>query len=108
MLAAVAPDDLLDRFRQLQRFAERRGFALLYELARNPARGWFFAEITEDARQLFLIVAVHDIRGGQLAPRVHAHVERPITDDAEAALGVFELARRNTNIEQRAADRRDA
>ena len=64
MPAAVPPDDLLDRARQLHRFAEWLGLALLHQLAGDPSRRRFFAEIAKQMRQLFLAVAIDHIRRG--------------------------------------------
>ena len=45
-----------------------------------------------------------------LSPRVgvHAHVERAVEAEAEAALGVVDLRRRDAEVEQHAVDLRDA
>src|SRR5262249_56737159 len=42
--------------------------------------------------------------GGEAAPRVHPHVERTVSNQTEAALCVFELPGRNTQIKKRSSD----
>src|SRR3954471_13684112 len=108
MFAAVPPYDLLHRAGELRGLTKRGGLALLDQLTGDAARGRFFAEIAEKPDQLFFAVGVNDVGGRRLAPRVHPHIERAVALNAETALAIFELARRDTEIEQRTANRGDA
>src|SRR5439155_4687468 len=56
-----------------------------------------------EARQFFFAVLVYDARGGEARSRVHAHVERTVSHETETALRIFELSRRNTQIEKHTA-----
>ena len=108
MAPAVASDDFLDRLGEAERFAKGRFFAQLDDLAGDPARGRLFAELAENSRQLFFRIAVDDFRGGQFPARIHPHVERAVAHETETAIGIFQLARGNAEIEQGAADLRDS
>ena len=57
--------------------------------------------------QLFLAIGINNVRGRDRTRRVHAHVERTVAHDAETTFGVFQLSRRNPDIEKRATDRPD-
>jgi len=61
-------------------------------------------EVTKQASQFLFTVLVYNLRSSQLGSRVHAHVERTVSNEAETALRIFQLARRNTKIKKRAAD----
>ena len=78
MAAPVPADDFLDRLGQAERFAKGRFFAQLDDLAGNAARGRLFAELAENARQLFFRIAVDDFGGRQFPARIHPHVERAV------------------------------
>ena len=62
----------------------------------------FFAIVTDHLRQLALIGAGQEVRGGLAAGRVHAHVQRRIEAEAEAARRVVELRRADAQVEQHA------
>ena len=51
-----------------------------------------------------LVGAGQKIRGAFTAGRVHAHVERPVETEAEAALGRVDLRRRDAQIEEQTVD----
>ena len=40
----------------------------------------------------------------EVRSRIHAHVERPVSNETETALSIFELAGRNTQIKKRASN----
>ena len=107
MAPTVAADDFLDRLGEGERFAKGRFLAQLHDLARDPARRRLFAELAKNARQLFFRVAVDHFGGRQFPARIHPHVERAVAHQAETAIGIFELARGNAEIEKRAADLRN-
>ena len=62
------------------------------------------AEEIEDADEVGGARLVDDI-GGADAVRGHAHVERPVPLEGEAALGLVDLHRGNAEIERHAIDR---
>ena len=63
MPAAVATDNFFDRASELQRFGKRRIFAHLHNQTGDAARRRFFAEIAEQAGQIFFAIAVYNFRG---------------------------------------------
>src|SRR6478735_4661824 len=103
MLTSVPADQLFDRARQRQSFTKRRSLTHLDDEAGDSARGWFLAQFTKQLRQLLFVIFIYNISGGQLRLRVHAHVERTVSHEAETARRIFELARRNTEIKKRTA-----
>src|SRR5882762_1752118 len=105
MMTAVTADQFFDRARQRQSFAKRYSFSHLYNQACDTTRCRLLSQFAKQPRQLFLAVFVYDRGSGQLGSRIHAHIERTVSHEAESPLGVFELPRRDTNIEKRAADR---
>src|SRR5215208_4274902 len=68
--------------------------------ARDLPRVPLLAVALEDAGELSLRLLVHEVSGGELAGRVHAHVERCIRGIREAARRHVELHRRDPQIEQ--------
>src|SRR5262245_5307116 len=108
MMTAVAADQFLDRPRQRQSFAKRRSFSHFYDLACYPARRRLLSQLAKQARQLFLGIFVYDRGSGQLRARVHAHIERPVSHEAESTLRVFELPGGHPKIKKRAADHANA
>src|SRR5438046_6930400 len=96
MMTSMPPDQLFDRPRQRERFAKGRGPAHLHNQARDPARGRFLPEFTKQASQFLFAVLVYNLGSSQPGPRIHAHVERTVSNEAETALSIFELAGRNT------------
>jgi hypothetical protein len=104
MMTSMPPDQLFDRPRQRERFAKGRGPAHLHNQARDPARGRFLPEFTKQASQFLFAVLVYNLGSSQPGPRIHAHVERTVSNEAETALSIFELAGRNTKVKENAAD----
>src|SRR5437867_12667035 len=100
MMTAMTPDQLFDRTGQRQSFAKGRSPAHLHDQARDPARGRFLTEFTKQASQFLFAVLVYNLRSGQLGARVHAHVEWTVSNEAETALSIFQLAGGNTKIKE--------
>ena len=78
--------------------------ARLHDRARDIAREAFLAERLDDEREIALRGGIHQI-GRARAVTAHAHVERAVIAEREAALGLIELHRRDAEIEQDAVDR---
>src|SRR4029077_7199945 len=104
MVSPVTAHQLFNRARERKRFVKRRSFAYFHDHARDAARGRFFAELTKDPGQFLFAVIVYDCSRCEARLRVHPHVERTVSNQTEAALRVFELSGRNTQIKKRAAD----
>src|SRR4029078_4552657 len=104
MLSSVTAYQLFNRARELERFGKGRSFAYFLDHARNAARSRFFAELTKDAGQVLFAVIVYNCRRCEARMRGHPPVERTVSHQTEAALRVFELSGRNTQIKKRAAN----
>src|SRR4029079_9654660 len=104
MVSSVTAHQLFNRARERERFAERRSIAYLNDHARDAARGRFFAKLTKDAGQFLFAVIVYDCCRCEGRLRVHPHVERTVSHQAETALSVLKLSGRHTQIEKHAAD----
>jgi hypothetical protein len=102
MLPPVPPDQLFDRPHQRQSFTKWRSLAHLDDQARDSACGRFLTQFTKKSGQFFFAVFIYDSSGSQLRLRIHAHVEGTVSDEAETARRILELARRNTKIKERA------
>ena len=74
---------------------------------RDPAAAAFLAVAPEDVGELHFVGFVHEIRCGWPA-LFHAHVERAVPTEGEAALGTIELHRRHTKVERHTVDIIDA
>src|SRR6266487_312937 len=107
MTPPMAPDDFFDRASERKRLPEGRFLALFHNQTRDASRGRFLPKIAKQTSQLFLAVFVDDALCGRLILRIHPHIERPISHNAETALRIFELPRRHAEIEKRAPDCRD-
>src|SRR2546423_14452089 len=94
-------NNLLNRPCQRECFMKWRGLAQLRNCTGDATRGRFFTEIAKKSGQLFFAVTVDDRTRGFLEAWVHPHVERTVSHQTETALGIFELTRRNTKIENR-------
>src|ERR1043166_4232917 len=105
MMTSMTPDQLFDRARQRKSFAKRRRPAHLHDQAADPARSRFLTKFTKQASQFLFAVLVYNFGGSQFGLRIHAHVERTVSYEAETALRIFELAGGDTKIKKRAADR---
>src|SRR5262249_30424279 len=95
MLSSVTAHQLFNCARERECFAKRRSFAHFYDHARDPPRGRFFAQFTEEACQFFFAVFVYNCRRGEARSWVNSHIERPVSIETEPALCVFELSGRN-------------
>ena len=100
----MAANNFLDRPGQRECFTKWRGLALLHNRTGDATRGRFFAEIAKKSGQFFFAVTVDDRIRGFLGAWIHPHVERTVSHQTETALGIFELAGRNTEIENRPAN----
>ena len=74
----------------------------------NPSSKPFFPIVADHLRELALIGAGQEVRGGLAAGRVHAHVQRRIEAETEAARRVVQLRRADAQVEQHALQLRDA
>src|SRR5579885_114081 len=97
-LAWLAAHDSAHDLGETRRCRNRRLLARLVNRARDLAREFFLPEHGDDAEELALVVRVHDV-GGARPARFHAHVERPLAAEGEAAFELVELHRRHTDIE---------
>ena len=66
----------------------------------DAAREPLLAVLRDDRGELRLVVAVHDVGGGERLLGVHAHVERRVEAVREAALGPVELRAADPEIHQ--------
>src|SRR4029077_10935918 len=85
-------------------FTKWRSLAHLDDQARDPACSRFLTQFTKQSRQFLFAVFVYDSSSSQVRLRVHPHIQRTVSHEAEAAFRIFELPRRNTKIKHRAAD----
>ena len=90
-----------------KRRREGRGLAVLDDGAGDPPGGALLAELEEDVGEVALGEPVDEIGGGGAGP-AHAHVERPVPEEGEAALGLVELHRGDADVEHHAVERRRA
>ena len=70
---------------------------------RCGARVLLLAEDADDAREIAWLHAVDDVGGGRPVG-AHAHVERPVGAEGEAALGLVELHGGDADVEHDAVD----
>ncbi|GMA76045.1 hypothetical protein GCM10025880_24620 [Methylorubrum aminovorans] len=89
-----AGDELGELGRRLDRGAPTR----LDDRAGHRARAALLAEMVEDVGERAFLLAVHEI-GRARAVAAHAHVERPVLAEREAAMRLVELHRRHADIE---------
>jgi hypothetical protein len=84
---------------------ERLARAPPHDSGRDPSGLGLLAVLGEDATELALIPAVHDVgrRDGKVG--IGAHVQRAFRAEAEASRGVGELDRRETEIEEDTVER---
>ena len=83
---------------------ERPGSAVGDDGARDARRQSLLAEFSKYANQLGFGGAVDHVGGARALILVHAHIERPVVHEAEAAGGVVELRRGDAQIEQHAVE----
>ena len=72
--------------------------------ARDPARHALLAVGPQHVGDLALVGARQPLRRALAAVRIHAHVERAVLAEAEAALGDVELRRGHAEVEQHAVE----
>src|SRR5438874_1875732 len=92
-----ASEDAADHARELARRAEGTGAR---DGARQRAGARLLAEGGQDAGELALGPLVHDLGGARVAAGVHAHVERGVDPEAEAARRIVELEGAHAQVEQ--------
>src|SRR5271157_6030808 len=86
---------------------EGRRLAVFDDGAGDAARGALLAEMEEHIGDCRLVLVAQNVSGGPTLAS-HAHVERRVETQREAALGLIELHRRDADVENDAVDRRDA
>jgi hypothetical protein len=101
--AGLGPDEAGDELGELARRLDAALAAALDHGAGHRPRAALLAEMEEHVRELGLGGAVDEV-GGAVAVALHAHVERPVAAEREAALGLVELHRRHADVEHDAVD----
>src|SRR5258708_9590944 len=91
-----------DHLRQFERALERLFPAIRDDGARDARRVAFLAEFTENADQLVEWCAVDHVRGADPLAGGHAHVERTVLHEAEAACRIVDLRRGDAEVEENA------
>ena len=104
LVALLAAGDPRNHPGQLQGALEGLRFAVLDDGARDARRLALLAVFAKDADQLIQGSAVDDIGGARADARRHAHIQRPVLHEAEAARGIVELRRGDAQIEQDAVE----
>jgi hypothetical protein len=90
-----AAQGVLHNFRQIEGAGERRLRPAANDETGDTARLTLFAIDFEDTRKLARLGLVDQIRGGR-AIGAHAHVERSVAHQREAAIGLVHLHRRHS------------
>jgi hypothetical protein len=104
LVALLAAGDARDHLGELGRALERPHATILHDGARDARRQALFAVLAKDSDELGQRRAVDDIGGALPRTRRHAHVERTVLQETEAALGVIELRGGDAQIEQDAVE----
>ena len=104
-LVRLGTDHAADDIRQRLGGDDRRLLAGGDDGARDAARMALLAELEDDVGQIALGCLRHHV-GGARPLGAHAHVERAVEPEREAALGLVELHRGHAEIEHDAVDRR--
>src|SRR5690606_15148564 len=100
MLAVTAAYRARDDLRQLAGARDRLHAAGRHDGARDAAGVTLFAQFADHVADL-IVRRAREPGGGAFAPRrIHAHVERTVGLEAEAARGVVELWRRHAEVEE--------
>ena len=89
---------------ELRGRVDRRLGARLDDGAGDWRAKTLLAEYEDDVGEIALAGGVHDV-GGARPLAAHAHVERPVEPEREAALGLVELHRGDADVEHDAVDR---
>ena len=103
LVLRIAADMRLDGIGKVERALERALLAPPLDHPRDAARMPLLAEEAEDAREIARLEAVDHV-GSRRAGLGHAHVERPVGAEGEAAIGLVELHRRDADVEHDAVD----
>ena len=93
----------LDGLDEAVRGGDRCQLARIHDGPRDSARAGLFAKDVDDVGKRFLRQRVHRIRRRDTLLR-HAHVERAVTQEREAALGFIDLHGGHANVEHDAVD----
>ena len=88
----LPPQNSLGQFSQLGRARERFFAAARDDGAGDRAGAALVAQVEEDVGEVRIVFPVDDVGGGG-SVLAHAHVERTVALEREAALGVVELHR---------------
>ena len=96
-----------DQLGELAGALERRPLAPSDHRPGDPARRPLLAVPIENVGERGLVGLVDQLGGADPLPG-HAHVERPVGGEGEAALRILELVRRQAEIEHDAVETRDA
>src|SRR3712207_5011255 len=107
LLATPAAKRARHDLRQSRRRLDRRLRPLPHDGARDAPAARLLAEPPDEVGQLALRKAIDEITRGDALLRVEAHVERSLVTKREPPLGLVELRRRQTEIEQNPIQRRD-
>ena len=99
-----AARDARDHLGKLQRALERLGLAVRDDGARDARRHALLAKFTKNADQFLERRAVDHVGGAHPLARRHAHVERAVLHEAEAARRVVDLRRGNAEVEENAVE----
>ena len=89
-----------DRLHQIGRRQDRPPGPEPFDAVGRLPGGLYLSPIAQNAGQRGVVIAVHHLRGVQLAPLVHAHVERRLAAEREAPFGGVEVVRRDAQIGQ--------
>ena len=104
MTPPVTADNFFDQARKRQSLAKCSRLPLFDYRGGNPARRRFLPQIAKEPGQFFFTVVVDDRGSSFLQSGIHPHVERTVPEQTKTALGVFQLTRGNTEVENRPAD----
>ena len=103
-MAAAVRDGAADDRREPAGGDHRRFTARLDQRPRDAAREALLAVLEDRIREIALVGLGDEIGGGVAAAAIHAHVERLVALEAEAAPRLVELHRRDAEIGERAVD----
>ncbi len=98
----AAANGRLDQIGQLQGAGNRLLLALFADTPGNPTRLALIAIAIQHIGNILLVGPGQPLRNTFTLSWVHAHIQRPITQKAEATTGIVQLRRRHTQIQQQA------
>jgi hypothetical protein len=106
--ATGARDDVRDGVGEVAGGAEGTVAADVHEMGHDADGGVFLAVFAEDADEFLGRLLVHDVGGRARGVGAHAHIERAVVLEREAAGGGVELVRGDADVDEGAADLVDA